>query len=169
MNQGEALRAADLAAGLVEDGRLADAEVRYREALALSDPADPRTAQIHTEYGDVLTRLHKGFDAGKEYERALFLTLKKDRDESRAEVFVARYFLGEHYLRMGEPDSARLVIAPSLAATPTPLAWMIEAQALHLSGSDAAAREAGERALELSADADQREQIRERLSELLEG
>jgi len=166
MNQDEALRIADLAAGLVEDGRLADAEVRYREALALSDPHDARTAGLHTEYGDVLTRLYRGFDAGKEYERALYLRLRQDRDESSADVLVARYFLGEHYLRMGEPDSARRVIAPSLAAIPTSLAWMVEAQALYLSGSEDDAKAAGNRAVELAADDGQREQIRTRLAEL---
>ena len=66
----------------------------------------------------------------------------------------------------GEPDSARRVVAPSLVAAHRPLAWLVEAEALLMSGSTAEARAAAERAPSLAATSEQRERMRARLSEL---
>lgn len=107
-------------------------------------------------------------DAGRQYERALQLELRNDPDESYPPVVAARYFLGEHYLRMGEPDNARRVVAPSVVGAQKPLAWIVEAEALLESGSTIEARNAAERALRLSTDAEQRERIRTRFSDLLQ-
>jgi tetratricopeptide (TPR) repeat protein len=167
-DQAQALRLAREAVDLWQEGRLAEAEERYRAALAHSDPRHHRTADIHGEYAGLLTSLHRADDAGRQYERALQLELQHDSDESAPAVVAARYILGEHYLRLGEPDSARLVVAPSLLASQQPLAWLVEAAALFLSGSRAEARAAADRALALSTNAEQRERIRARLSELWE-
>jgi hypothetical protein len=67
---------------------------------------------------------------------------------------------------MGEADSARRVVAPSLAGAEAPLGWIVEAEALFLSGSVEAARPAGERAVALALSDEQRERIRERLAPL---
>jgi tetratricopeptide (TPR) repeat protein len=143
------------------------AEALYRRALQVADVSEPDTADMHGAYATVLSRLNRSFDATKEYERALFLQLRHYRkNETEPAVFVARYFLGEHYLRIGDADSARRTIAPSLEHAPTPLAWMVEAQALHLSGDAAAAVKAADQALALSDDEAQRQRIRERLSEV---
>jgi hypothetical protein len=83
-------------------------------------------------------------------------------------VVVARYFLGEHYLRIGEADSARRAVAPSLKAAEKPLAWLVEAEALYLSGAIEDARAAAQRAVALAASDAQRERIAARLAELLE-
>ena len=67
---------------------------------------------------------------------------------------------------MGEAESARRVVAPSLEAADKPLAWIVEAEALYLSGSTRDARAAGDRALALALSPEQRERIRERLAPL---
>ncbi|MET0552704.1 MAG: tetratricopeptide repeat protein [Vicinamibacteria bacterium] len=164
MRQDEALAVAAEASELADADRLAEAELRYREAIARADPRHYRTPDIHLEYAAVLTRLDRWNDAGLQYERALQLELQNDPDESQAMTLTLRYLLGEHYLRLGDAESARRVIAPSLTS-PKPLAWIVEAEALYLSGSPDQARQAGERALSL-ADGEQRERIRERLAEL---
>jgi Tfp pilus assembly protein PilF len=82
---------------------------------------------------------------------------------------VARYLLGEHYLRMGEAESARRVVAPSLEASDKPLAWIVEAEALLHCGSTDGARAAAERAMGLSLSDEQRERIRARFAELWPG
>lgn len=166
MDQEKALRAAAEASELRQEGRLSEAEERYRDALAEADPGHCRTPDIHGQYAVLLTRLNRLTEAGRQYERALQLELQNEPDESHPAVVAARYLLGEHYLRMGEADSARRVVAPSLVAAQKPLAWLVEAEALWLSGSTVDARAAGERALTLSANAEQRERIRARLSEL---
>jgi Tfp pilus assembly protein PilF len=162
--QDEALAVAAEASELADADRLPEAELRYREAIALADPRHYRTPDIHLEYGGVLSRLDRWNDAGAQYERALQLELQNDPDESQAMTLTLRYLLGEHYLRLGEAESARRVIAPSLTS-PKPLAWIVEAEALFLAGSPEQARQAGDRALAL-AEGGQRERIRERLAEL---
>lgn len=166
MRQDEALAIAAEASELADSDRLAEAELRYREAIARADPRHYRTPDIHLEYAAVLARLDRWNDAGLQYERALQLELQNDPDETQAMTLTLRYLLGEHYLRLGEAESARRVIAPSLTS-PKPLAWIVEAEALFLSGSLDQARQAGERALAL-ADGEQRDRIRERLAELWE-
>ncbi len=153
---------------LRERGRFDEADARYRAALAQADPRHHRTPDIHGEYASLLTAMHRSFEAGPHYERALQLELQGSADESSAPVVVARYFLGEHYLRIGEADSARRAVAPSLAAAQKPLAWLVEAEALYLSGAIEDARAAAERALALANDDGQKERIRERLAELLD-
>src|SRR5262249_31404638 len=68
---------------------------------------------------------------------------------------------------MGEAESARRVVAPSLVAAPMPLAWLVEAEALYLTGALEQARGAAGRAVSLALDAAQRERLRGRLAELL--
>jgi Tfp pilus assembly protein PilF len=162
----KALSMAAAAFALREQGSLAEAEERYRAALAEVDPRHHRTPDIHSEYASLLTLMKRSAEAGVHYERALQLELQSSPDESSPAVIVARYFLGEHYLRMGEADSARRVVAPSLAAAQKPLAWLVEAEALFLAGDIEQARAAGDRALTLAADEAQKQRIRERLSAL---
>jgi Tfp pilus assembly protein PilF len=169
VNPAEALRIAEEAFDLLQHDRLADAEARYRDAIAGADPHDQRTADIHGQYAQVLTRLNRPGDAERHYERALALELQNQRkDETHPAVIAARYLLGEHYLRAGEAESARRVVRPSLEAADKPLAWVVEAEALWLSGSEAEARAAAQRALALAMTPDQRERMQSRLSELLE-
>ena len=167
MDQSRALRLAAEAFDLWQDGRLLEAEERYLSAVVDADPDHYRTPDIHGQYAALLTRLKRSFEAGPQYERALQLELQNEPDEANPAVLTARYFLGEHYLRMGEPESARRVVAPSLIAGDKPLAWLVEAEALLFSGSTFEARAAADRALVLAANPEQRERIRARLSDLL--
>jgi Tfp pilus assembly protein PilF len=169
MDQSRALGVAAEAFELWQSERLPEAEQRYRDAIAEADPGHYRTPDIHGQYAALLTRMNRLNEAGRQYERALQLELQNASDEGHPAVVAARYFLGEHYLRMGEPDSARKVIAPSLVGAEKPLAWIVEAEALLESGSTSEARSAAERALSLSASAEQRERIRARFAELLQG
>jgi len=165
-DQSTALRVAAEAFDLWQAERLSEAEPRYVEALAQADPADYRTPDIHGQYAGLLTRLHRLADAARQYERALQLELEHQPDEQHPAVVAARYFLGEHYLHMGEPDSARRVVAPSLASAPKPLGWIVEAEALLQCGSTSEALAAAERAISLSLSDEQRERIRARFAEL---
>lgn len=169
MDQSRALQAAAEAFDLWQAERLPEAEQRYRDAVAEADPGHYRTPDIHGEYAALLTRMNHLTEAGRQYERALQLELQNEPDEGHPAVVAARYLLGEHYLRMGEPDSARRVVAPSLVAAPKPLAWIVEAEALLQCGSTIDARTAAERALSLSASSEQRERIRGRLAEVWQG
>lgn len=152
---------------LWQQDRLPEADQRYQQALATADPGHYRTPDLHGQYAGLLTRMNRLSDAGRHYETALYLELKNDPNEASAPVLVARYFLGEHYLQVGEPESARRVVAPSLQAADKPLAWVVEAEALGQSGAFAEARAAAERAVALAASPEQRERLRARLAGLL--
>ena len=169
MDQDKAQAAAREAFELNERGQQDDAEALYRSAIADADPRHWATPSMHGEYASLLTKLHRYEDAARQYERALQLELEQYRkDETSSPVVVARYFLGEHYLRMGDPDSARRAVAPSLTASDKPLAWLVEAEALGHSGAIEQARTAADRALALALSEEQRERMRERLAELWE-
>jgi tetratricopeptide (TPR) repeat protein len=169
MDQSRALRLAAEALDLCEAGRLQEAEALYREALSAADPRDYRTPDIHGRYAGLLGRMQRPSDAGRHLEIALQLELRNDPDESSPGVLAARYVLGEHYLAMGEPDSARRVVAPSLVAAQKALAWLVEAEALYQAGAVPEARTAAERAVALAGSDEQRERMRSRLAELLPG
>jgi len=166
MDQSRALRATTETFDLWQNGQLREAEPRYVQAIAHADPTHYRTPDIHGQYAAVLTSLNRFADAVRQYERALQLELQNNPDERQAPVLVARYLLGEHYLRMGEAESARRVVAPSLEASDKPLAWIVEAEALLQCGSTDGARAAAERAMGLSLSDEQRERIRARFAEL---
>ena len=168
-DQTTALALASEALELWEGGCFPEAETRYREALSHADPSHEGTPDIHGAYAGVLTGMHRLAEAGRHYETALQLTLRNHPDENDPAVVVARYFLGEHYLRTGELESARKVVAPSLAGAQMPLGWIVEAEALLQSGSTSEARDAADRALALAASAEQRERIRGRFTELFPG
>jgi tetratricopeptide (TPR) repeat protein len=168
MDQPEALRLAAEALDLWQSGELAKAESTYRLALSAADPRHYRTPDIHGQYAGLLSHMHRPSEAGQHLETALKLELQNDSNEASPTVLAARYFLGEHYLAMGEAESARRVVAPSLAAADRPLGWLVEAEALYLSGAVAEARAAADRAVSLAANAEQRERMRGRLAELLQ-
>jgi tetratricopeptide (TPR) repeat protein len=168
MDQAEALRLATEAFDLAQAGRLPEADARYRAALAEADPRHYRTPDIHGQYAGLLTRMQRLSEAGRHYETALQLELRNEPDEASPTVLTARYFLGEHYLAVGEAESARRVVAPSLVAAQKPLAWLVEAEALYLAGAVPEARVAAERAVSLAASPEQRERMRSRLAELLQ-
>jgi tetratricopeptide (TPR) repeat protein len=168
MDQSRALALAAEASERWQAGSLDEADEGYREALAIADPHHYRTPDIYGQYAAFLTSMHRMAEAGPHYEKALQLELRNDPNEASPAVVTARYFLGEYYLAMGEADSARRVVAPSLLAAEKPLAWLVEAEALALSGARGDARAAAERAVALAANAEQRERIRSRLSELFE-
>jgi Tfp pilus assembly protein PilF len=167
-DQPQALSLAAEAFDLWQAGDLEEAEAGYRKALAAADRRHYRTPDIHGQYAGVLMDLRRHSEAGLQYETALQLELQNDPNEASAPVLTARYFLGEHYLAMGEPESARRVVAPSLVAAEKPLAWLVEAHALHLAGATLEARAAAERALALAANPEQRNRMSARLSEVLE-
>ena len=83
-----------------------------------------------------------------------------------------RYFLGGALPADGHPEGAPTVrpAAPSTGlGRRSPLAWIVEAEALLQCGSASEARSAADRALDLAASAEQRERIRGRFAELWPG
>jgi tetratricopeptide (TPR) repeat protein len=86
----------------------------------------------------------------QEYRASLDVSLHDDRGGAGSAVAVARYFLGDHLLKMGQPAQALEVVlqATGLAARQGWLLAVIEARALHALGRKAEAMIAAEQAVE---------------------
>jgi tetratricopeptide (TPR) repeat protein len=166
MDQSRALLLAAEGFELWQEGHLEEADARYRAALAVADIRHYRTPDIHGAYAGLLRSMKRLSESGAHCEEALRLELENDPNEASPAVLTARYFLGEHYLTMGDPESARRVVAPSLLVAQKPLAWLVEAEALFLAGATAEACVAADRAISLAANPDQRERIVSRLSKV---
>src|SRR5262245_22141936 len=95
-------RASDLAATAFEHwqaGRLNESAESYAAALAVADPGHYRTPVYHGEFASVLSALERNHEAISEFRTALTLEELQSGSDSSA-TRVARYFLGEQYLKM---------------------------------------------------------------------
>ena len=146
-------RASELArAGfdLWEAGRLEEAVALYQRALQAADPDHYEWPDIHAQLAGVLAALGRDDEARDEYRASLDVSLHDDREGAGSAVAVARYFLGDHLLKMGEPAQALEVVLQTtgLAARQGWLLAVIEARALHALGRKAEAMIAAEQAVE---------------------
>ena len=160
-----AKRAFDLA----ESGQWQDAAALYEDAVARLPEHHYYSPIVHGEYASVLTRLEEHAKARVQYERVLELELRGSPDEGSASIAVARYFLGEHFLRVKDPQAALRTVAPTIAAQARTvrLAYTVTADAFRLLGRDEEARAAARSALSHADTEAQRASIRDRFSALL--
>jgi tetratricopeptide (TPR) repeat protein len=156
---------------LWQAGKLVEAETAYSEGLANLDPTHWSTPSVYQEYALVLTALGRNAEAKVALEQALQLELDRDPSGTTPSAHVARYFLGEHLLRGGEPLKALQVITPSLAiAGGLECALrVVEAESYDELGRIPEAEESARLALARSAAGPQRDRIRERLGRMLAG
>jgi Tfp pilus assembly protein PilF len=145
------------------------AAVEVIEKLLRGIPDDHYWASpLHGQLASALHSAGRDPEARRHYERALQLELAEAADEGAAGVRVARYFLGEHFLRSGDPARALETVRPTIESghPKAALAYVVAAEAQLALGEITAARSAAERAVALAAEK-QRPSIEERLAELL--
>ena len=156
-------------------GRLEEAVSRYREALACADPDHYGTPDYHGECAGVLAALGRDQESREEYERSLAETYRQTGTETAIGVITARWFLGQHLLKMHRPQDALAAVEPSLSLDPReeiikkigPLR-VVQAQALWQLGRADEARQVAQILLEAASSDDKRERIREELKEVLQ-
>ena len=104
MNQKLAESISKAAYKLYREGKYSEAERKYKQALALSDPNYWGNTDYHSGYAMVLKELGKTADATKQLELALESAIKAD-DEKSVTVTVARHALAEHFIKgyIGHP------------------------------------------------------------------
>src|SRR5689334_14717402 len=98
---GDHKRATDLAKegfDLWTADKLSEAEGKYRLALPDLDPEHWWTPSVHGEFAALLTKMGKEAEAEPMYLRALELELQQDPSGVSSAVYIARYFLAEHFL-----------------------------------------------------------------------
>jgi tetratricopeptide (TPR) repeat protein len=157
---------------LVQAGRLDEAVAKYAEATQVLDPDHYWSPNNHGEYASVLSRLGRNDEALQHYEIALEQEQRLyPRDETAAPIVMARYFLGDHLVRIGLFARALEILAPALGkgCRQEALVRSIEAAALFALGRVDEARNAARLALQLAASEKQREGLRERLGDVLDG
>jgi tetratricopeptide (TPR) repeat protein len=150
-------------------GRLEEAAECYRDALPLLDLDHYWTATVYGEYASVLAALGRSEDARAQSQRHLEIELRQDPSGQSSCVVIARYFLAQHALLCGDPESALQAVTPCADATGTlaPAVHTVRAEALVALGRREEAVDAANLAISLSRTDGQRENIRQRLRELI--
>jgi len=152
------------------DGRLSEAANTFREVIRRASPGDIMRGEYHGSLGGVLSALGQDDAALHEYQQALRIALDSYGDNGAVAVAVARYFVGEHLLKMGRPSEALSIVTPSLSAPPTspePLLRMVEAESFWRIGQRGAAIRSAQRAIETASAGAQRDRIQGRLGTIL--
>ena len=142
-NQPEASRLAREAIEHWQAGRLQQAKDLYGAALSLADPAHYGLSSYHGEFACVLNELGEQEEAAKQLSQSLQVELAQGNAEGSPSVVIARYFLSEQMLRLGNSARALEVLLPSVTHAPTD--WCTraaQARALFANGQTLEAREA---------------------------
>lgn len=147
-----------------EAGRDKDAIRLYRISVSMADSHESDLWQIHGEFASALERVGDLTGSREQLEFALEAALRDARSADCPAVAVARYFLGDLLLKLGDPKAALATIEPSLCGScaEAPLRT-VEAIAHWQLGTYAEA-EASARKAVVSAQSDaQRDSIKEQL------
>jgi Flp pilus assembly protein TadD len=157
---------------LWQEGRLEEAVERYREALTFADPEYFSTPEYHGELAHVLAALGRDDESRTQYEKYLDSLIKRPDPVNNLEVDVARYFLGQHLMKMRLPSEALAVVEPSLRRPHDPKDLLgalrvVYAQALWRLGRLDEARQAAQDAMSVELSERMRQTIRDELRDLL--
>ncbi len=137
----------------------------YEKALSLADPNHLGLPTYHGEFACVLNELGDHEAATEQLVTSLAVELAQGNPEGSIAVTVARYFLSEQLLRVGSPDQALEVLAPSVVHAPND--WCTrasQARALFALGRKSEAKAAALLAIENAPSAQKAEDLRVGLS-----
>lgn len=130
-------------------GRREQSRLLYEEAIPLADPAHYGLSSYHGEYACVLNELGQHEQATKQLEKSLATELAQGQAEGSPAVTIARYFLADQLLRLGDNVGALETSSPSIIHAPSDwLTRLEEAHKLHALGRKAEARAAAALAVE---------------------
>lgn len=168
----QASRLAKAGFDLWQEGRLEEAVERYREALTVADPGYFATPEYHGELAHVLAALGRDEESRMRYETYLDLLINRREPPNNLELDVARYFVGQHLLKMGLSSEALTTIQPSLERPHQPEDRLvplrtIRAQALWQLGRLDEARQAAQEAVAVASSEEMRQSICEELRDML--
>lgn len=147
-----------------ETGRDKEAIQLYRMSLSMADSHESDLWQIHGEFASALERVGDLAGSREQLEFALEAALRDARSADCPAVAVARYFLGELLLKLGDPKTALATIEPSLcgSCTEAPLRT-VEAIAHWQLGAYSEAKASARKAVVSARSDAQRDSIMEQL------
>jgi hypothetical protein len=143
---------------------------RRKVGRARADPNHYALQDYHGEFAAVLATVGRDVEARDQHELALAHALREDAGAGGAGVSIARYFLGEHLLKMSEPAQA-LAIVQDMSMGASRHNWLlrvVEAKALWALGRRAESREVAATAVELAPTEQKASDIREHLTSILD-
>jgi tetratricopeptide (TPR) repeat protein len=165
-------RASIFTAGLnaASAGDLNAAIALFREVVALTRPDEADLSMSLGALGHALAEHGDIAEADEVLAAAVAAAERSSPNEpNAAHVMIARYFLGEHFLKTERASDALAAIEPVLGANGKlePLARVVEALAAKSLNDPVRALNAAQRALVLSSSVDQLKSIEDRLRPIL--
>jgi tetratricopeptide (TPR) repeat protein len=151
-------------------GDLDAAIALFREVVALTRPDEADLSMSLGALGHALAEHGDSAEADEVLAAAVAAAVRSSPNEPNAShVLIARYFLGEHFLKTERPADALAAIEPALGANTKiePLVRVVEALAAHSLGDPARALHVAQRARILAGSADQLKSIEDRLRPIL--
>ena len=109
MDQSLATKIAREGFQLYEQGKLEEAELKYWDAIKISDPSHWHSQDIYGEYGSLLQALGKNEEAIVALKQA-YGASRRCNEETAISVTVSRYFLSGLLMREGQFEEAELVL-----------------------------------------------------------
>ncbi len=91
-----------------------DAEVLYRQAFILADPNHWAIEEYHGEFSLVLRALGKTDEALEQLKLSLSAALKASDQITELNVTIARHFLGEYLIELGEYEQTIQMLKPHI-------------------------------------------------------
>jgi len=162
IDQAKASRLAREAFEHWQAGRHEQSRLLYEEAIPLADPQHFRLSGYYGEYACVLKHLGRHDEATTQLEKSLETEIAQGEVEGSPALIVARYFLADHLLRLGESGRALETLAPSLSHAPGNWRTRLEeAHVLYALDRKAEARSAAALAIQYAPHPEKAEQLKQ--------
>ena len=109
MDQELAIKIAKEGFELFQQEKLKEAEIKYLDAIKISDPSHWHSQDIYGEYGTLLQALGKKDEALIALKHA-YASSRRSSEETSISVTVARYFLSDLLIKEGKYEEAESVL-----------------------------------------------------------
>ena len=146
------------------NGNLQGAEAKYREALARISSGHAAVPHVRLQLAHVLAARGCAEEARSQFELALTEELSLAENETDLAVRIARYFLAQHLLKLGEPQAALAAIEPAVGFSGDFALRMVESEVRQALGQHLEAMTALRFALESAKTDEQRSDVRQRIA-----
>lgn len=138
----------------------------YQQAIPLADPEHYGLSSYYGEYACVLNELKRHEQATTQLEKALATEIAQGHLEGSPALIIARYFLADQLLRLGDSQRALQTLAPSISHAPTDwLTRVVEAHTLYALGRKVDARTAAALAIAHAPTPEKADQLKQNLAD----
>jgi len=150
-------------------GRHEQSRLLYEEAIPFADPRHDGLSAYHGEYACVLNELAQYDQATTQLEKSLEIELAQGHAEGSPAVIIARYFLADQRLRLGDKERALETLLPSISHAPEDwLTRLAEAHILHALGRQVEAKASAALAIAHAPTQEKADQLRQALAEVFD-